>query len=80
MNCYIIINAYVDVYMDDDVDAYITSLAHLLIDQNQTWASFQSIFSSISAIFSPISGIWMHHHHQFLVYFSAHYYSTYNKC
>jgi hypothetical protein len=51
MNCYIIINAYVDVYMDDDMDAYITGLAHLLTGQNQRWTSFQPIFSSILAIF-----------------------------
>jgi hypothetical protein len=44
MKYYNIINAYVDVYMDDDVDAYITNLAHLLIGQNQRWASFQPIF------------------------------------
>jgi len=53
MHCHIIINAYVDVYMDDDMYTYITSSVHLLTGQNQRWVSFQPIFIPISANFQP---------------------------
>ena len=34
---YVIMDAYMDVYVDDDVD---TISAHLLTDQNLRWANF----------------------------------------
>jgi hypothetical protein len=48
MNCHVIIGAYMDAYVDDDVD---TTSAHILTCQNLRWANFWHNFSHFRSPF-----------------------------
>jgi hypothetical protein len=80
MNCHVIMSDYMDAYVDDDVD---TTSAHLLTGQNLRWANFWPNLSQFHSSFLAILAIHFSNfaaqiHHQFLMYFSAHYYITYS--
>jgi hypothetical protein len=48
MNCHVIIDVYMDAYVDDDVD---TTSAHILTSQNLRWANFWHNFSHFRSSF-----------------------------
>ena len=54
MNCHIILDAYVDAYMNSDMDAYITISAHLFIISRLTLVSWAKCFFWRSYYFNPI--------------------------